>query len=104
MTTATPIQRGFIPALTLAQRLTVARETTGMNQGDFGDAIGVSKSTIQRYEAGRVDSPKKTLLMAYALATGVDYTWIATGTGDSGPDGDGGSRLGESNPRPIHYE
>lgn len=41
-------------------------------------------------------------------AAGLSFTYVTTGIRElpapNGPDGNGGSRLGESNSRPIHYE
>ena len=78
---------GLIPQLTLGWRLRMARATTGLSTRDFAERIGVSHGTITNAENDK-RSVRPITLNAYALATGVDRTWLETGvvTGDT-PDG-----------------
>ena len=66
---------GVIPELDLQLRLYVARRHAGMEQEQLADALGVSPKTIGRYERGET-TPPKHLLMAWALATGVNVAWL----------------------------
>ena len=45
----------------------------GMSQQELADAIGVTKSTISKYEKGQRE-PKYNVLRAIAAALGVDWT------------------------------
>lgn len=69
---------GRIPAWSLTDRLRKAREDTGLSQQDFADELGISRNSVGNYEAGRT-SPRRLVLQAWALATGVDLHWLETG-------------------------
>lgn len=77
-----------IPEFNLSDRLRKARETTGLEQGDFAAEIGVSRGTVSNYEKGHV-APREIVLRAWALRTGVPVEWIRTG---HAPANDGGPR------------
>lgn len=67
-------------------RLTVSREDAGYTQPELAKTIDASKTTVSNYERGAV-TPKRQTLMAWALATGVDFHWLETGEAPgSGPD------------------
>ena len=71
----------------------------------MAEKLGVSESTYSAWETGR-NTPENIVAIAEALEniTGVRRTWwLGWGEGPSLPDGDG-SRLGESDSRPSHYE
>jgi transcriptional regulator with XRE-family HTH domain len=103
MTTA--YESGREPPILVQHRLRIAREYAGLEQEELAKRIGVSRTTIGNAENGRVKARKITL-NAWSLACGVPVSWIETGAvaSKNPPDDDDGSRLGESNPRPIHYE
>lgn len=86
MTTARTF--GFIPAIDLPARLLLARNAAGMTQTQLAKVAGISRATIANYEAGK--SPRRSAVLAWAMATGVDPTWLLTGEAPS-PDGDGAS-------------
>lgn len=100
MTTAH--RRGIIPTLSSGLRLEIARRTVAASQRDFAKLIGVSQNTVQRAEAGH--PMKRTTVLAWAMATGVDLDWLETGETPP-PDGDGvpGSTLPQldSNQQPF---
>lgn len=104
MTTVTIDRRR--PSFGLQHRLVLARDVAGMDQTAIGVALGISRQTVSNYERG-MTKPKKAIVSAWALATGVDAEWLLTGTesapAPAGPDGGVSSHLRESNPRPIHY-
>ena len=102
MTTAH--RRGIIPELSAGLRLEIARRTVAASQRDFAKLIGVSQNTVQRAESGQ--PMKRTTVLAWAMATGVDLHWLETGEAPS-PDGVGapGSVLPQldSNQQPFDY-
>ena len=60
-----------------------------MDQTALADAIGASRRTISGAENGERE-PRRAVVMAWSLATGVPLSWIETGEAPS-PDGDGAS-------------
>ena len=88
MTTATTAPRE-IPEWTITDRLRKARELTGLDQGPFADNIGVSRGTVSNYERGS-RTHKKSVLMTWAMGSGVPLEWLMTGeqgTPDHTPQG-----------------
>ncbi|MEV7972852.1 helix-turn-helix transcriptional regulator [Cellulomonas sp. NPDC089187] len=79
---------GSIPEFGLPDRLRKAREHAGFGSGEFADMLGVSRNTVGNYESGRI-APKKAMLSAWSLATGVPVSWLQTGESPrpAGPDG-----------------
>ena len=77
-------KRGAIPVPNGPQRLMLAREYVGLNQGELAERLGVGTGTVQRAESGKT-TPRRTTFMAWALATGVDPHWLETG--EVPPDG-----------------
>lgn len=75
--------RGVIPVPTGPQRLMLARE--------YAEQLGVGLATVYRAESGKT-TPRRTTIMAWAMATGVDLHWLETGEAPS-PDGDGASTV-----------
>lgn len=72
----------------VSDRLRKARESAGFKQNELADLTGWSRATIAGVEQG-VRPPKRALLIAVALATGVDLVWLETGkTPDRDPVGD----------------
>ena len=84
------------PQFGLTDRLRKAREMTGMEKQEFAEAIGVHRDSISRYESGK-NSPRKPILAAWSLATGVDIEWLKTG---KAPSDDGAG----PNVRPEGFE
>ncbi|MGH1977486.1 helix-turn-helix domain-containing protein [Rothia sp. L_38] len=97
------INSGNVPSWSLEDRLRKAREWAGMNQTELADALGVSRVHIGRLETGKVVI-KRPMLMAWALASGVDFQWLETGHEKSpSPEGEGLSMecaRRDSNPQP----
>ncbi|WP_209706985.1 helix-turn-helix domain-containing protein [Leucobacter exalbidus] len=93
----------MIPEWTLADRLRKARETTGLDQIEFAERSGISRTSITNYEQGK-RAPRGLYLRAWSEATGVPVEWLETGTAPTEEVGAESSRLPESNWRPIHYE
>lgn len=60
----------------LALRLRNARQLRDLTLGELADKVGLNKSTIQRYEKGRIQSPKQPVVRALAAALDVNYAWL----------------------------
>jgi transcriptional regulator with XRE-family HTH domain len=98
------------PAFSMGDRLRKARELTGLEKQVFAEQIGIHRDSLTKYESDR-QAPRPPVLMAWALATGVDLEWLKTGAEEqtSGPTGGGGafspwSPLSDSNRRPPLYK
>ena len=63
----------------LSDRLRVARQLANLSQDALAAAIGVSTRTLGRYENGAA-TPNDAVLLRIADATGMDYSWLKTGT------------------------
>lgn len=59
----------------MTDRLRKAREAAALDQAELAERIDVSRRTIGNYEAGRVE-PRMIVLKQWALATGVDLSWL----------------------------
>ena len=94
---------GAVPAFTVADRLRKAREHAGLEQGDLAERMGVSRGTVSNNELGKV-APRRIVLRAWALATGVDVGWLETGIAPRPEPGhdEGLPRL-DSNQQPSGY-
>ena len=87
MTTANA--HGNIPEIVLRHRLRIAREEAGLSVQGLAERMGVARNTVGNAEAGK-GTPRKVVLNAWALATGVDIHWLETGETPAGNDPDGG--------------
>lgn len=91
---------GTVPEWTVGDRLRKARETAGLTQQELAAEIGVSHRSITNYESDR-SSPKRPVLVTWAMRTGVDLSWILQ---QDAPSPDGGKRpRQDSNLRPADY-
>lgn len=66
----------------IGTRIKEIRKEKDMTLEDVAKRIGVAKSTIQRYEAGLIISPKQPVLAAMAKAFNVREEWLC-GTSDN---------------------
>ena len=57
-------------------RIREIRKEKDMTLEDVAKRIGVAKSTIQRYEAGLITSPKQPVLAAMAKAFNISEEWL----------------------------
>lgn len=87
---STLYESGIVPEFTTADRLRKARETLGLDQEAFANALGVSRNTVGNYELGKTTSRRKIVMRAWAMATGVPLSWLETGL--AGDDNGPGSR------------
>ena len=77
---------------TFGDRLTAAREATGMTQATLAERLGVELQTLQNWEEDLAE-PRANRLQMIAGVLGISITWLITGEGD-GLD-DTGSDTGE---------
>jgi transcriptional regulator with XRE-family HTH domain len=81
-----------LPVWTLGDRLRKARDHAGLSVQEMADDLGVSRTTISKYEhdaTGKRGVPRMAILR-YADVSGIPIEWIETGTTDSD---EGGSTL-----------
>lgn len=97
---------GTIPRFHAGDRLRKAREVRGLGTAELAELLGVSRNTVGNYESGRV-TPRRPVLIAWAMATGVPIAWLENGESPSQGGPDGGSRGGlprlDSNQQPSGY-
>lgn len=60
----------------IGKRLKEARTLRNMTLDDIADDVGIAKSTVQRYEAGKISKPKIPVLHAIANALDVNPVWL----------------------------
>lgn len=109
MSTATDADERFPLEWTDGEKLRKVRRYLGATQEKFAELLEVKPSTYMAWESGRnaVNDPK-AIARRLKLLANVPMWWFLDTEPPTGPNGgpDGGStsRLGESNPRPIHYK
>lgn len=96
----------FIPEWTDGDKLRKVRRHLGMTQAEFAEALQINPITYGAWESDRNRiKDLRTIARRIKVMAGTPlWWWFDTERPDGGPDGDGGSRLTESNRRPIHYE
>ena len=60
----------------VGKRIKYARTNKNLTLDDIATKIGVAKSTVQRYEAGKIKSLKLPVLDSIAYAIGVNPAWL----------------------------
>ena len=60
----------------IGYRIANRRKEIGMTMDDLATKVGVAKSTIQRYEAGKIEKIKLPVIESIANALGVNPSWI----------------------------
>jgi len=55
-----------------------------MTQKDFGDRLGVGRTSVVRYEAGERTPDAEFIAKAYSVL-GIDPIWLLTGAGSGAP-------------------
>lgn len=74
-TSTTPATRGDPPVWSLGDRLARARKSAGIRSGEMGDRLGVTRTSIGNWEAGR-HVPSAVVLRVWAEETGVPLWWL----------------------------
>lgn len=70
----------------IGKRIKEAREEKDMSLQDVAELTGVARSTIQRYEAGRIDKIKLPVIESIARSLGVRPDWIIGKTDNKIPE------------------
>ncbi|WP_417033744.1 helix-turn-helix domain-containing protein [Cutibacterium avidum] len=80
----------------------MALAESDMTVQDMADALGVTRQTIGRWMHDTAE-PRRGYVLAWAMATGVDRTWLETGRIPSHDDGGSDDRCAarDSNPEPA---
>lgn len=60
----------------IGERIKTTRKEKDMTLDDIAKAVGVARSTIQRYEVGVIVAPKVPVLMAIARVLKVNEKWL----------------------------
>jgi transcriptional regulator with XRE-family HTH domain len=68
--------------LTLTQRIRLSRRHGGISQSALAGHIGVHRSAVSHWESKKPKRPNIGHLLAIAVATGVQFEWLATGRGN----------------------
>jgi transcriptional regulator with XRE-family HTH domain len=84
------------PEWTVTDRLAKARRVAGLSQQDLAEHLDMNIRTINRYETGY--PTKRTVLLAWALACGVDPVWL-----EKGEPVTSSVTLWEQSERPIQF-
>lgn len=70
--------------MTPQQRIRLARRHAGLSQAALAAVVGVQRSAVSHWEASMGKSPSATHMREVAMATGVQFEWLATGRGKMG--------------------
>ena len=96
--------RARIPIWSIPERLRKVRREMGLTHAAFAALLGVNASRYSAWEAGRNKPDMLALSESLENVTGVSKFWFR-GDIEGDPSGpDNGSRLGDLNSRPSHYE
>lgn len=74
--------------MTAQQRIRLARRHAALSQAQLAQAVGVQRSAVSHWEAPQGKNPSVKHLREVALATGVQFEWLATGRGQMAPSRD----------------
>lgn len=67
--------------MTAYQRIRLARRHANLSQAQLGAAVGVQRSAVSHWEAAQGKNPSVAHMRQIALATHVQFEWLATGRG-----------------------
>jgi transcriptional regulator with XRE-family HTH domain len=67
--------------LNLTQRIRTARRHGAISQASLAQQVGVHRSAVSHWESRKPKRPNIGHLLAIAVATGVQFEWLATGRG-----------------------
>jgi transcriptional regulator with XRE-family HTH domain len=74
--------------MTAQQRIRLARRHAAMSQTQLAQAVGVQRSAVSHWEAPQGKNPSVKHMREIAMATGVQFEWLATGRGQMAPSRD----------------
>lgn len=81
------LEGGHIPPIRMEYRLLLARLEAGLTAQELAERMGVGRDVVSRAENGK-SKPRKIVLNAWALATGVPISWLRDGVGQMSPPDD----------------
>ena len=88
---STDAVHGFIPEMTIADRISLARRVVGIDQSALANLTGIARRTLFNYEDRDYLGRRNPIYVrAIAVALGVDATWLLTGEHPD-PQGGGGN-------------
>lgn len=67
--------------MTSYQRIRLARRHANLSQAQLGASVGVQRSAVSHWEAAQGKNPSVAHMRHIALATAVQFEWLATGRG-----------------------
>lgn len=76
----------MVPEWTLADRMRKSLEAAGLGVQEMADELGVTRGAVGKWINGHV-TPRRPVLMAWALRTGVPLEWLETGDADDKASG-----------------
>ncbi len=77
---STSAEHPEVPQFDLADRMRKALRTSGLNQEEMADYLGVSRNTVSNWVNGHWSTPpKRAYLRLWALRTGVPLEWLEHG-------------------------
>lgn len=71
--------------LEIGQRMEARRTALGLTLDDVALRVGVAKSTIQRYEKGKIEKLKQPVIEAIAAVLDIDPAWLCGRAEKMGP-------------------
>ena len=90
---STSVEHPEVPQFDLADRMRKALRTSGLNQEEMSEYLGVSRNTVSNWVNGHWNTPpKRAYLRLWALRTGVPLEWLEHG--EVTPANDEGTREG----------
>jgi transcriptional regulator with XRE-family HTH domain len=66
------------------QRIRLARRHAALSQAQLAEIVGVQRSAVSHWESPQGKNPSVKHLREVALATHVQFEWLATGRGEMG--------------------
>lgn len=72
----------------IVNRIKQRREELNMTQEELGNALWLNKSTIHRYETGKVSNIKMPIIQAIAKQLDVDPNWLLINSNEAKKRGD----------------
>lgn len=66
----------YMNMITIGNRIKMRREQLGLSQEEFGEAVGLKKSTVSRYESGEIKTLDTTLAKKMTQVLRCDPLWL----------------------------
>jgi len=92
----------MIDALEIGRRIKERREELDLTQDQLGKRLWLNKSTIQRYETGKVKNIKLPILQSMARELDVAPDWLALKTSEKGSFSRDNTSYEKYGLKPIH--